>query len=209
VDAQYVHTDHRLLPQAARNCGAKHAHGKLLAFTDPDIYPAPDWLGRLGQAVTARHAVVLGSISCFGKRWLARGVHLCKFNICLPGGEARSAPLGWSGNVLVEREVFDSLGGWDEEYTQGDTAFTSRVRSTGGDLWFEPHAVVEHDHGRLRFVDFLRERYDRGFEFAAFICVSIVFPNAWSTYGIVIHTFSNPFPRILVANHNGKPHQPN
>ncbi len=166
VDALYVHTDHRLLPQAARNCGAQYAHGRLLAFTDPDIYPAPDWLARLARAATARHAVVVGSIACFGRGWLARGAHLCKFNICLPAGEARSAPLGWSGNILVERGIFDSLGGWDEDYTQGDTAFTSRVRSTGGDLWFEPRAVVEHDHGPLRFLDFVRERYRRGFEFA-------------------------------------------
>jgi len=34
-------------PAAARNLGASHARGSLLAFTDDDCAPAPDWLWAL------------------------------------------------------------------------------------------------------------------------------------------------------------------
>jgi GT2 family glycosyltransferase len=170
-DATYRHVGHRLLPQEARNFGAEGARGELLVFTDPDIYPAADWLDRLVTAWRERPtAVVLGAIACHGRRWLDRGVHLCKFNICLPGGDARAVLLGWSGNVLVERRLFASLGGWNVAYVQGDSVFTARARAAGHALWFEPRAVVRHDHEHLRFADFIRERFRRGREFAVMTC---------------------------------------
>jgi GT2 family glycosyltransferase len=167
-EATYVAAGHRLLAHAARNVGAAHAGGELLVFTDPDIYPNADWLERLVTAWRERpDAVVLGSIACHGRRWLDRGVHLVKFNVCLPGGDARAVPLGWSGNLLVERRVFESLGGWDAATILGDSLFTARARAAGHTLWFEPRAVVQHDHERVRFTNFVRERFRRGHEFAA------------------------------------------
>jgi glycosyltransferase involved in cell wall biosynthesis len=166
-NAEYVHVERRLLPQAARNVGAERARGDLYAFTDPDVYPAPGWLEYLVGAWRAGHPVVLGCIACHGRRWLDRGIHFCKFNICLPGGEARSVPLGWSGNLLVGRRLFEALGGWDPEHVQGDSVFSARVRAAGHELWFEPRAVVEHDHEGVGFRGFVTERYRRGLEFAS------------------------------------------
>jgi glycosyltransferase involved in cell wall biosynthesis len=165
--AIYLRAGRRLLSQAARNFGAERSRGGLLVFTDPDIYPAADWLERLVATWSERPgAVVLGSIACHDRRWLDRGIHLCKFNICLPGGEARAVSLGWSGNVLMDRQLFESMGGWSEAVTQGDSIFTARAHAAGHILWFEPRALVVHDHERVRFLDFIRERYRRGREFA-------------------------------------------
>ncbi len=48
-------------PAAARNKGAKEAKGQLLAFTDDDCAPAPDWLKVLAdQLVYEPHAVIGG-----------------------------------------------------------------------------------------------------------------------------------------------------
>ena len=46
----YVRSAGRLFPQAARNVGAERSRGRLLVFTDPDVYAAPDWLERLVAA---------------------------------------------------------------------------------------------------------------------------------------------------------------
>jgi glycosyltransferase involved in cell wall biosynthesis len=165
--AIYIHSAARLLPQAARNVGVRHARGDVLVFTDPDIYPPPRWLETLVAAGETGHPVVLGSIACHGRRWLDRGAHLCKFSICLPGGQAREVDLGWSGNIRLPRRLFDALGGWEPAFVQGDSVLTERLRRAGHALWFEPRCRVAHDHDGLSLPRFLRERFTRGREFAA------------------------------------------
>ncbi len=179
--ATYVHSRVRLLPQAARNHGARHARGELLVFTDPDIYPPPHWLGTLVAAWRRGHAIVLGSIACHGNRWLDRGAHLCAFAICLPGGEAREVPLGWSGNILITRPVFNSAGGWEAGHVQGDSVFTARLRAAGHGLWFEPNAVVFHDHAGLTLRRFWGVRRSRGAEFAAIELAGSLGSSPWGT----------------------------
>ncbi len=164
--ATYIHSGGRLWPQAARNLGVRRARGEMLVFTDPDIYAPRRWLETL-LAAGPEHAVVLGAIACHGRRWLDRGAHLCKFLICLPGGEAREVPLGWSGNIRVRRQLFDTVGGWEPAFFQGDSVFTERVRRAGHPLWFEPRCWVEHDHERVSLGSFMKERFARGREFAA------------------------------------------
>ena len=162
----YLHSEKRLRPQAARNFGAARACGPLLVFTDPDIYPSPVWMATLLGRYMEAPAILFGPIACHGRRWVDRGVHLCKFNICLPGGSPRPVRLGWSGNVLIARSVFDSLGGWDTAHMQGDSVFSARARVAGCELRLEPDAVVFHDHEGISLAGLFKERFVRGREFA-------------------------------------------
>lgn len=178
--ATYVHSATRLLPQAARNAGVRHARGEVLVFTDPDIYPPPRWLETLVAAGESGHPVVLGSIACHGRRWLDRGAHLCKFSICLPGGPAREVDLGWSGNIRLPRRLFDAVGGWEPAFVQGDSVLTERLRSAGHVLWFEPRCRVAHDHDRLSLPRFLGERFTRGREYAAMEVDGVLRGGRWA-----------------------------
>jgi glycosyltransferase involved in cell wall biosynthesis len=162
----YLYSKRRLRPQAARNFGAERAASRLLVFTDPDIYPAKDWLATLLRRYEEAPAILFGPIACHGRRWVDRGVHLCKFNVCLPGGEPRPVRLGWSGNALIPRDAFDALGGWDMQHTQGDSVFSARARAAGYALRLEPGAVVDHDHEGVPVSGLFRERFARGREFA-------------------------------------------
>jgi glycosyltransferase involved in cell wall biosynthesis len=177
--AIYVHSPTRLGPQAARNLGVSHARGDMLVFTDPDIYPPRQWLETLMTAGT-EHPVVLGSIACHGGRWLDRGAHLCKFSICLPGGQAREVPLGWSGNIRLPRPLFEALGGWEPAFVQGDSVFTERVRRAGHALWFEPRCCVAHDHDDLTLARFVKERFARGKEFALMETRGLLSDGRWA-----------------------------
>ena len=185
----YLRSERRLRPQAARNYGVRHAKGRLLIFTDPDIYPAPDWIETLIQRHEESPAILFGAIACHGRRWVDLGVHLVKFNICLPGGEPRPVPLGWSGNVLITREVFDRLGGWDTAHTQGDSSFSARARQAGCELRMEPSAVVFHDHEGVSLRGLFRERYARGREFARMEAAGKLGPasggGAWARVAIM------------------------
>lgn len=183
-EARYVHSPVRLWAQAARNEGARHARGELLVFTDPDIYPPPNWLDAIVAAREDGRQVVLGPIACHGDRWLHRGAHLTKFAICLPGGTAREVALGWSGNIAVPRALFDAAGGWEAGFFQGDSVLTERLRRAGHALWLDPRCVVDHDHDGLTLRSFLEERFRRGREFAAMELAGALRGGRWSQRGL-------------------------
>ena len=46
----FLHTSEKKGPAAARNFGWKQANGILIAFTDDDTLPDPDWLNAIGQS---------------------------------------------------------------------------------------------------------------------------------------------------------------
>lgn len=161
----FVRSPERLLPHAARNAGAAVARGGLLVFTDPDIYPPAHWLRTLVAAHEGSGRPVVGSLACHGGRWLDVGIHLCKFSKWLPGGEPRPLDMMPTANLLVDRAVFDEVGGFDGDQMQGDVLFSWDLVARGHEPWFEPAAVVDHHH-LTSFRDFLRERLRRGEEFA-------------------------------------------
>lgn len=163
---RYRRADRRLYPQEARNRGAAEARGALLVFTDPDVYPHPDWLERLVAAHRRTGHVVVGALACHGDRWLDRGIHLCKFSKWLPGGPARPVDMSPTANMLIPRSLFAAVGGFPADLFQGDTCLSWDLLRRGHVLWLEPAAVVEHHH-LSGLGAFLRERYERGREFGA------------------------------------------
>ncbi len=159
-------TASRLFPQAARNLGVSLAHGTLLAFTDPDVYPAETWLERLVIARVDATDIVVGALACHGDRWLDVGVHLCKFSPWLPGGPPRPTDMAPTAGMLISRAAYEELGGFPGEAFQGDAVLAWRARRRGFRLRFEPEAVAYHHH-LVRFGAFLGQRFRRGRELAA------------------------------------------
>lgn len=159
----------RLLPHAARNRGSRRARGELLVFSDPDVYPHPDWLqwlvaahgelARGGRGVIGR-GVIVGALACHGDRWLDRGIHLCKFSKWLPAGPPRTVDMSPTANMLVDRGLFEEIGGFEGHLFLGDLTFSWEVLERVP-LHFEPRAVVDHHH-LSGPGEFLRERYRRG-----------------------------------------------
>jgi GT2 family glycosyltransferase len=164
-EIDYRHARDRCLPQEARNLGAARGRAPLLVFTDPDVYPAADWLERLVAAHEATGGVVVGALACHGERWLDRGIHLCKFSKWLPGGPARAVDMSPTANMLIPRRLFEEAGGLPGELFQGDTTLSWELSRRGHTLWLEPRAVVDHHH-LTGFRAFLAERFRRGREFA-------------------------------------------
>jgi GT2 family glycosyltransferase len=125
-------------PAAARNTGWRAARAPIIAFTDDDTIPAPDWLCEGlaamadGAAAVAGHVTVpLPAVPTDWERNTAG----------LDGAEFVTA------NCFVRREVLSALGGFDER-------FTSAWREDS-DLYFSllearqivvraPRAVVQH-----------------------------------------------------------------
>ena len=132
----------------ARNQGAGHAAGELLAYCNADDVVATNWLEALGQAALDADLVgghvdvdVLNGqpVRSWRDSLTARG---------LPEG-LDFLPHAVSANCAVWHDVCRDIGGWDEDFpVAGDDVDLSwRVQLGGGKLAFAPDAVVYY---RLR-----------------------------------------------------------
>jgi GT2 family glycosyltransferase len=124
-------------PAANRNAGAAAASGECLVFTDDDCLPAAGWLDAYASAAGRPNAVALEgrtNTPPFTSAW----------------DEAPANPTGgyfWSCNVLVRREVFLAVGGFDENYpfpAMEDVDLRQALTAVGHVIAFVPEAVVEH-----------------------------------------------------------------
>jgi glycosyltransferase involved in cell wall biosynthesis len=127
-------------PAQARNRGAAATSAPLLAFTDADCYPQPGWLAEGVRAL--EHAdLVQGAVrperppGPFDRTlWVERRSGLWE-----------------SANVLVRRDLFDALGGFEEWIVPSigkafgeDMWLGWRAFRAGAAVAFAPDALVEH-----------------------------------------------------------------
>ncbi|MGI9155920.1 MAG: glycosyltransferase [Marmoricola sp.] len=138
----------------ARNRGAAEAKGNLLLFLDDDMLAAPDLLQRLGMAHAGGASAVLGHIpvaadatTSFLARGLADWADRRRLRLLETGGTLTAGDL-LTGQLSVRREVFESLGGFDEQFTKDgafggeDTDFGRRLFDAGHRVVFAPDAIA-------------------------------------------------------------------
>ena len=132
------------LPVAAlRNDAAASARGTLLAFVDADHEIDTGWLALaidamrppdVGAAGAPYHAPPNGT-------WVQRAYNGLRSRSSRPG------PVEWlgSGNLIVRRDVFNALGGFDTTLeTCEDVDFCRRLRSHGSLLISDPRLRSVH-----------------------------------------------------------------
>jgi GT2 family glycosyltransferase len=128
----------------ARNGGAAAARGGILAFTDSDCQPEPDWLSA-GVAALSRYDFVGGRVAVLvtdparitGPEAFER-VFAFDFKTYI----TRKGFTG-SGNLFCTRSVFNSVGGFRTGVSE-DVEWSRRARAAGFRLGYEPEAVVGH-----------------------------------------------------------------
>jgi len=143
----YVRQDNRG-PAAARNRGAVVAKGAVLAFTDADCVPEPDWLERLLGRFKEGVVAVGGTYGIANPEApLAKMIH-AEIALRHDRFEADIDFLG-SFNVAYRREAFDAVGGFDERFSRAsaeDNDLAYRLHDAGGRLVLVKDAVVRHYH---------------------------------------------------------------
>jgi GT2 family glycosyltransferase len=154
---------------AACNHGARAARGDLLLFLNNDTEVLhPDWLEQLVQwfevdgigAVgskllfpdgTLQHAgVIVGMGGIAGH--LFHGEHEHYWSLFGSDDWYRNLSAVTGACVLVSREAFDSVGGFDEAYrlAYGDVDLCIRLRNSGWRILYTPHARLLHHESRTR-----------------------------------------------------------
>ena len=136
-------------PAEKRNLGWREAKAPLIAFTDDDCRPYPDWLERLLAAATDRDRprLLQGRTEPDPEeRPLLHGLAVTQ-NIPEASGWYETC------NIAYSRDLLDRLGGFDEAFDGGaddlviggeDTDLGLRALAAGAEFEFVHDAVVRH-----------------------------------------------------------------
>jgi len=143
-------------PAEKRDLALKYATGEILAFLDDDAYPEPDWLKKAichfddekigavgGPAITPKDDGTLQKVSG------------AVFESYIGGAKARDRYLSigkvkevddWpTVNLLVRKDVFEKVDGFDNTYWPGeDTKLCLDILHAGYKILYEPEAIVYH-----------------------------------------------------------------
>jgi len=160
-------------PAAARNVGIRQATGDIIAFTDDDCVPPPDWLTRLadgykryphvvgvGGYLEASDGVLKDNILARYERHIARSLY------CVGDTEYVGhfeCPAGGTNNLSYHRSILEQIGGFDDTfpYAAGEDADLKwRICQTNAQLLFVP-VKVTHLQPYI-WKTFKRQAYFRG-----------------------------------------------
>ncbi len=148
----------------ANNLGAAHARGGHLLFMNSDVVPiAPGWLAEMQAGFDADDVGIVGAQLLFPDGGVQHsGMEfrfLDRFGIWsnqhpgagLPPDPAdatpRTVPAVTGACLLIPRDLFDAVGGWDASYLIGDfedSHLCLAVRATGGRIVLQPRAMLTH-----------------------------------------------------------------
>jgi len=145
----------------ACNQGAQAAHGSRLLFLNNDTKVTPGWLDAMIQAARRPHVGIVGAKLLYADgRIQHAGIG---FINDIPDHPHRHAPadaaeanqfreldMVTGACLLIQRELFIQLAGFDETYRNGveDIDLCLRARAAGRKIVYEPRAVVYHLEGQ-------------------------------------------------------------
>ncbi len=149
-------------PAEKRDMGAKLARGTILAFTDDDAYPDPLWLDKAvellcssedigavgGPGVTPLHDSFWQRISgnVYASLWMSGGYR----KRYIPVGKIHEDYDLPSVNLIVKREIFERVGGFDSTYYPGeDTKLCLAIKNLGYRILYSPEIMVWHHRRSL------------------------------------------------------------
>jgi len=128
-------------PATARNIGWRAASARLIAFTDDDCTPSPDWLAAI-VAGLGTHAIVQGRTLPDPAQDANRGPFSHTMHVKGENGLYATCNIGY------RREVLERVGGFDESFRWPygeDIDLAWRAKEAGATTAFVRDAVVHHD----------------------------------------------------------------
>ena len=136
-------------PAFARNRGAETTEADILVFLDADVAVHADTLSRVEQHL-AEHPDIAAVFGSYDSEPPARGLASRYKNLLhhyVHQRGRREATTFWAGCAAIRREVFASLGGFDENYTRPsveDIELGVRLRRAGHRVWLCSDVQATH-----------------------------------------------------------------
>jgi GT2 family glycosyltransferase len=127
-----------------RNLGVREARGDIIVFTDAGCRPQPGWLASLVAPLRLGESVAAGVYEDPS----GENHYQLRPELAREGNYLEESP---TLNYAFRREVFDAVGGFDENFAYGsDVDFCWRHIDLGYNILCVPGAVVAHDWGTPR-----------------------------------------------------------
>lgn len=174
-------------PAAARNLGIRMAQGQIIAMTDSDTIPQPNWLAKLCEALSNNPQAVAVEGKVYAEN---EGEYA-------PLGEGPTNKCGGvflTCNCAYRRDVLLRVGGFDETFPYAayeDVELAARAQEFGEIIW-QPEAIVIHPERRLTFTGVLKKL--RHWEYVLIIGLRYGY-LAWKKYPV-----TNPRWRVVILS---------
>lgn len=140
---------------AVRNAAWRSGRAPVVAFTDDDCLPAPDWLEHLVAAVEAGSDIVQGRTEPRPDQMHRLGPWSRTIRVDRENGFYQTC------NIAYRRAALEAVGGFrmDERMTAGeDTDLALTVKKAGFTSAYEDRALVHHEVTESSWWRHLRER---------------------------------------------------
>lgn len=154
-------------PAIARNKGAAHAKGELLAFTDDDCAPAVDWLKALAVRFSGTPDNMIGGRTLsvlLNNPYSTASDLLIRYLYAYYNANPDQARFFTSNNLTLPKDSFHQIGGFDMFFTRAgaeDREFCERWLRHGFRMTYAPEALIYHVH-QLRLDSFCRQQFNYG-----------------------------------------------
>lgn len=174
-----IPTDKVTRPAEKRDIGAKKSKGSILAFIDDDAYPSSDWLEKAIHYFESKKTEVIcgpGIIPQKTNIWekifdeiLISSIGSGGYQYRFVQKNARFVDDYPSMNFLIQKDVFQKLGGFNSEYWPGEDSKLCEdlVYKYKGKIYYNPAILVYH-HRRSNLFGFLKQHASYGFHRGAF-----------------------------------------
>jgi glycosyltransferase involved in cell wall biosynthesis len=186
-------------PAVARNAGWRAAYGKVIAFTDDDTVPHPDWLANGERALLPGMAALCGRVSVPPLRpGRTRAERPTDHELMTRGLESAEFV---TANAFVRRSALLTIGGFDERFQRAwreDSDLQFRLMRDAGPVGRSVDAVVLHPVRPERWGVCLRQQKNVFFDALLYkkhprLYRERILPSPpWDYYGIVGLTFVAP-----------------
>lgn len=163
----------KILPGEKRDLAAKLAKNQYLVFIDDDAYISQDFFEIASKIITTHGFEIFGgpgvtpqNNSSFQKASGAVYESLFLSNVAnryRSIGTIKSVKDWPTVNLVVLKQTFDELGGFDNRFWPGeDSKFCMKIINSGRKIWYVPELIVFH-HRRSTFFEHIKQSGNYGF----------------------------------------------
>ena len=182
---RFIDTGTAVNAAKARNIGIQEAKHPLLIFLDSDCLPQPKWLQEHLHHQMSGRAVVGGGVAPTGSNYWSLSYNLTLFHEFFSTNSAGEKQYLPTLNLSVQKKVVDTVGLLNESLSRGqDIEWTTRMKEAGFTPYFEPNAIIFHQHERTTFTAVWQDCARSGHHMRQ---VRIQYPNLFSGSIVLYH----------------------